>query len=121
MASEANKIRAQCARKYGVREKAYKERIEALQGELAAANDKLKDYDDMKLAYMKMLVYCGLSDDDKARVLHSQELNDVIDRYAGFLGIAGSKRLQELAHQVFDKSGVLSITELIKVIEAQGL
>lgn len=121
MASEANKIRAQCARKYGVREKAYKERIEALQGELAAANDKLKDYDDMKRAYMKLLIYCGLGDEDKAVVLRSQELNEAIDRYAGFLGIAGSASLQKLAHQVFEKGNAMSVLEMMKVIEKQGL
>lgn len=116
MASEASKIRNQCAKKYGVREKAYKETIARLQAELATANDKLKDYDEMKRVYMKMLIYCGLNEKDRERVLHSQEIEEAVDRYAGFLGIAGSQALREVANQVFAQNGAVSLVDIMNKV-----
>ena len=120
MASDASKIRNQCAKKYGVREKAYKETIAQLQADLAAANDKLKDYDEMKRTYMKMLIYCGLSEKDRERVIHSQEIEEAVDRYAGFLGMAGSKALREVANQVFAENGSVSLVDVLNRVIHQG-
>ena len=121
MASEASKIRNQCAKKYGVREKAYKERIAALEAELAIKNATLEDYDSMKRAYMKMLIYCGLSEKEREKLLKAQELDDLVGKYAGFLGIAGSKELLRIAKQVFDGDSSMSLTEMLAEVEKRWM
>ena len=121
MASEASKIRNQCAKKYGVREKAYKERIAALEAELAITNATLEDYDSMKRAYMKMLIYCGLSEKEREKLLKAQELDDLVGKYAGFLGIAGSHELLRIAKQVFENDGSLTLTDMLAEVEKKWL
>lgn len=121
MPSEANKIRNQCARKYGVREKAYKDRIASLQMELDHANALLEDYNNMKKEYLKLVLYCGLSEKDKEKVLRSEELNDMVGRWAGLLGIAGgSADLRRLANCIFQRDPSMQLTDVLKEIEERG-
>ena len=117
MPSEANKIRQQCAQKFGVREKRYRERIEALEAELATLNTKLEDYNNMKRAYVKMVVYCGLSEKMREKLMRSRELEEVVDKYAGFLGIVGSAELQELASAILNENSSLTISQVLEEVE----
>lgn len=121
MASEASKIRNQCAKKYGVRERAYKDRIAALEEELSVKNAILDDYESMKRAYMKILVYSGLTEAERQKLLRSQELDALVDKYAGFLGIAGSSELLKIARRVLIEKDGASLQEILAETERRWL
>lgn len=117
MPSEANKIRAQCARKYGVREKAYKDTIESLKSELSATNARLADYDQMQVNYLKLVLYSGLSEEDRNAVLRSKELDETVKRLAALLGVTKSAELQKIGGIVRRSRGDgLSLEDMIKII-----
>lgn len=96
MASEASKIRQQCAKKYGLREKAYKEKISQLSSENAELRAKLEDYDNMKRAYVKLSIFSGLSESEKTAVLKSDEMRKLADKYKSILGAENSRTLARL-------------------------
>lgn len=122
MASEASKIRNQCARKYGVREKAYKDKIASLQAQLDIANATLEDYQRMQREYLKLVIYCGLNEKEKEKVLRSKELDDALKRWCSLLGIAGgSDDLRKLAHEVFNRDSSMSVYDVLKEVEERGL
>lgn len=116
MPSEANKIRQQCQQKAAVREKKLKERITLLETELTRANAKLEDYDAMKRAYVKMLVFCGLKQEERDKLLKSSEVEDKVKKWSTFLGIAGSEKLLELAAEIATGSHT-SLDEVFAEVE----
>lgn len=117
MPSEANKIREQCRQAAAKREKVLRERISYLETELHAKEDLLADYDDMKRLCTKLIVFCGLNEEDRKRVLRSREIEDVVDKFAGFLGVAGSEGLRKLAGEVFKGDSSVPIVKLLEEAE----
>lgn len=121
MASEARKIRNQCARKYGNKEKAFREQIASLKAELEAKDAILEDYNNMKRAYMKMLLYLGMNEKDRDKLMRSKELEDLCGKYAGFLGIAGSHELMKLASDILNQDSSKSLVEILAEAEKKWL
>lgn len=115
MSSEASKIRNQCARKFGLREKAYKDRIKDLERELSEKTALLEDYKSMQRAYMKLLVYTGLSEKERNRILKSEELERTVENLAKMFGIRDSKTLEAISSAVIKdgKTFVSAFEELL--------
>lgn len=117
MPSEANKIREQCRQAAAKREKALRERISYLETELHAKEALLADYKDMKNLCTKLIVFCGLNEEDRKRVLRSKEIEDIVDKFAGFFGIVGSTELRKLAGEVFKGDSFVPIEKLLEEAE----
>lgn len=122
MSSEARKIREQCARKFGNREKAYKVRIAALETELSEVNVKLADYERMQREYLKLSIFCAMSDEDKAKVLRSEELKQRVDSLAGmFGGSLNSRVLQSVFSELMSGKDCVNIVDVLnRVLKEEG-
>lgn len=118
MASEASKIRNQCAKKYGVREKQYKETISELRSSVSELESKLEDYDNMRREYLKLCVFMNLSDEDKKAVLSNVRIETEVDTLLGAFGIKLtslelSRSVTSISRKSDDSSLVDHVSEIL--------
>lgn len=112
MSSEASKIRNQCAKKYGVREKAYKEQIASLLAKLDEKDEILADYTRMQREYVKLLCFIGLSEEERKLILRSAEMQLMEEQLRGLYGGMTSLDLSKIT--MLMRGGNLSLEEAIK-------
>lgn len=105
MASEASKVRNQCAKKYASREKRYKEVILSLTDKVDSLESRLADYETMKREYVKLCLYVGLSDEDRKKVLEHGDLCEQTDKLMGQLSDLVSSKELSGALSLMVKSG----------------